>query len=75
MPQSLSRDAAIWLNTIRLHGRVRLKHIPDILAQELIQARFARPSGGNLVITSVGMNGSPPLATRTHAGAVFVSLH
>jgi hypothetical protein len=75
MPQSLSRDAAIWLNTIRLHGRVRLKHISYILAQELIQARFARLSGVNLVITSVGMNGSPPLATRTHVGAVFVSLH
>jgi hypothetical protein len=75
MPLSLSRDALVWLNTIRLHGRVRLKHIPYVLAQELIHARFARPSGGHLVITSAGMNGSPPLATRTHAGAVFVSLH
>jgi hypothetical protein len=74
MPLSLSWDAVVWLNTIRLHGRVRLKHVPDDLAQELIAARFARLSGGNLVITSAGMNGSPPLTT-TYAGEVFTSLH
>jgi hypothetical protein len=55
----LHQDALRWLNTLRLNERLKLKHIPISIAHELIELGLARVRGGNLVITSAGMNGSP----------------
>jgi hypothetical protein len=55
----LHDDALRWLNTLRLNDRLKLKHIPISITHELVELGFARIRGGNLVITTAGMNGSP----------------
>ena len=60
----LHDDALRWLNMLRLNERLKLKHIPVSIAHELIELGLARIRGGNLVITTAGMNGSP--LTRGH---------
>jgi hypothetical protein len=48
----LTGEALRWLNTLRLNGRIRVKHIPPSVASELVDARLARVTGSNLVITA-----------------------
>ena len=55
----LHDDALHWLNMLRLNERLKLKHVPISIAHELIELGLARIRGGNLVITTAGMNGSP----------------
>ena len=63
----LHQDTGRWLNSLRMHGRIRLKNVPISIATELVKAKVARISGGNLVITSVGMNGSPRTPAQARA--------
>lgn len=55
----LNEDAVRWLNTLRLNERIKLKHIPISITHELLQLGLARVRGGNLVITTAGLNGAP----------------
>lgn len=52
---SLTGEAARWLETLRLNGRVRAKHMPDEVRYELVRAKLARIAGGNVVITAAGL--------------------
>lgn len=54
-PFSLTTDALVWLKALRSNGRLRAKHIPSAIASELIEAKLARISGANVVITTAGM--------------------
>jgi hypothetical protein len=54
----LHEDTLRWLNTLRMNERLKLKHIPISIAHELLELGLARVSGGNLVITTAGLNGS-----------------
>ena len=55
----LHEDTLRWLNTLRLNERIKLKHIPISITHELLDLGLARIRGGNLVITTAGLNGSP----------------
>ncbi len=72
---ALTGEALRWLNTLRLNGRVRVKHIPASVASELINARLARITGSNLVITTAGLNGSPPYPARRKHPFFLPTLH
>jgi hypothetical protein len=71
----LTGDASRWLNTLRLNGRVRVKHVPPAVMSELVEARLARITGGNLVITSAGLNGSPRYPAKTRNPFFLPTLH
>lgn len=71
----LTGDASRWLNTLRLNGRVRIKHVPASVASELVEARLARVTGGNLVITSAGLNGSPRYPGKGKAPFFLPTMH
>jgi len=64
----LHDDALHWLNTLRLHQRIKLKHIPISITHALVELGLARIRGGNLVITTAGMNGSPRAKASANAG-------
>ncbi len=72
---ALTGEALRWLNTLRLNGRIRVKHIPASVASELIDARLARVTGSNLVITTAGLNGSPPYPPKRRHPFVLPTLH
>jgi hypothetical protein len=72
---ALTGEALRWLNTLRLNGRVRVKHIPASVASELVNARLARITGSNLVITTAGLNGSPPYPARRKHPFFLPTLH
>jgi hypothetical protein len=71
----LTREALRWLNTLRLNGRIRVKHIPPSVASELVDARLARVTGSNLVITTAGLNGSPPYPQKKRHPFFLPTLH
>jgi hypothetical protein len=52
---SLTGEAARWLQTLRINGRIRAKHMPDDVRCELVRAKLARVAGGNVVITAAGL--------------------
>ena len=60
----LDEDALRWLNSLRLHQRVKLKHVPISITNELVELGLARIRGGNLVITTAGLNGAPRAKSR-----------
>jgi hypothetical protein len=72
---ALTGEALRWLNTLRLNGRIRVKHIPASVASELIGARLARVTGSNLVITTAGLNGSPPYPPKRKHPFFLPTLH
>jgi hypothetical protein len=71
----LTGEALRWLNTLRLNGRIRVKHIPVSVASELVDARLARVTGSNLVITTAGLNGSPPYPVKKRHPFFLPTLH
>jgi hypothetical protein len=71
----LTGEALRWLNTLRLNGRIRVKHIPPSVASELVDARLARVTGSNLVITTAGLNGSPPSPQKKRHPFFLPTLH
>ncbi len=71
----LTGDASRWLNTLRLNGRLRIKHVPISVTSELVEARLARVTGGNLVITSAGLNGSPRYPQKAKAPFFLATMH
>jgi hypothetical protein len=71
----LTGDASRWLNTLRLNGRVRVKHVPPEVMSELVGARLARVTGGNLVITSAGLNGSPRYPAKSRNPFFLPTVH
>jgi hypothetical protein len=71
----LTGDASRWLNTLRLNGRLRIKHVPASVTSELVEARLARLTGGNLVITSAGLNGSPRYPAKAKAPFFLRTMH
>ena len=71
----LTGEAVRWLNKLRLNGRIRVKHIPASVASELVDARFARVTGSNLVITTAGLNGSPPYPAKGKHPFFLPTLH
>jgi len=71
----LHEDALLWLNTLRLNDRIKLKHIPISITHELLELGLARVSGGNLVITTASLRGSPRLNTRVPASYSGCPLH
>ena len=72
---SLTEDALRWLDTLRMHGRLRLKHVPAAVTCELVEARLARLTGGNLVITGAGMKGFPRARPPGPQSLVISALH
>jgi hypothetical protein len=52
---SLTGEATRWLETLRINGRIRAKHMPDEVRCELVRAKLARLAGGNVVITAAGL--------------------
>jgi hypothetical protein len=71
----LHEDALLWLNTLRLNDRIKLKHIPISITHELLELGLARVSGGNLVITTAGLRGSPRLTVGAPVLPSGASLH
>jgi hypothetical protein len=71
----LTGDASRWLNTLRLNGRLRIKHVPPSVASELVQAKLARVTGGNLVITTAGLNGSPRYPAKRRNPFFLPTIH
>jgi hypothetical protein len=71
----LTGDASRWLNTLRLNGRLRVKHVPPSVATELVVARLARVTGGNLVITTAGLNGSPRYPAKNRNAFFLRTVH
>jgi hypothetical protein len=72
---ALTGEALRWLNTLRLNGRIRVNRIPASVASELIEARLARVTGSNLVITTAGLNGSPPYPPKKKHPFFLPTLH
>ena len=71
----LQDDTSRWLNTLRLNDRIKLKHIPISIAHELLELGLARISGGNLVITTAGLNGAPRLGRNSVEIPLRTSFH
>ena len=71
----LTGDASRWLNTLRLNGRLRVKHVPPSVTSELVEARLARLNGGNLVITAAGLNGSPRYPAKNRSAFYLRTVH
>jgi hypothetical protein len=72
----LHDDTLRWLNTLRMNERLKLKHIPISITHELLELGLARVSGGNLVITTAGLNGSPrPRASVNAWSSVPIAFH
>jgi hypothetical protein len=63
---SLTGEATRWLETLRINGRIRSKHMPDEVRCELVRAKLARVAGGNVVITPAGLRDerAPPQSRR-----------
>ena len=68
-------DTLRWLNTLRLNDRIKLKHIPIAIAHELREWGLARISGGNLVITTAGLNGAPRVRSNSIKPPLRASLN
>ena len=71
----IQEDTLRWLNTLRLNDRIKLKHIPISITHELLELGLARISGGNLVITTAGLNGAPRLKSNAVGLPLRVSFH
>jgi hypothetical protein len=69
----LEKDALRWLNTLRLTRRLRLKRVPVSVRTVLVKERLARVTGGNLVITAAGLNGSSRQEPRRLATYIYLN--
>jgi hypothetical protein len=60
-----------------MQERIKLKDVPISITHELVELGLARFSGGNLVVTTAAMNGSPrakPVARAVRFGQVAVQI-
>jgi hypothetical protein len=71
----LHEDTLRWLNTLRLNERIKLKHIPISIAHELVELGLARIRGGNLVITTAGLNGTARPKAKAPLSVSGATLH
>jgi hypothetical protein len=68
----LDEIALRWLNTLRLSRRLKAKCVPLAVRKLLVEERFARVTGSNLVITSAGLNGSPRHPQERFASYIYL---
>jgi hypothetical protein len=68
----LDQDALRWLNTLRLTRRLKLKCVPLAVRKLLVEEKFARVTGSNLVITSAGLKGPPRHPQQRFASYIYL---